>query len=116
MKSIDFKLGQKKPDKKLSPLLSADEKKVAWNLGQSIDSKKVTSALGYLDLKQICYCLAQAMNKHIEFSQGFFFLEDLKKSALQKNEIVGDQVDFSYNLGDLKIDVDAAKKKQAEKE
>jgi len=40
-----------KPEKKLSPLLEANEKKMAWNLGQSLDSKKVTSALGYLDLK-----------------------------------------------------------------
>jgi hypothetical protein len=32
-------------------LLEAKEKDTAWNLGQSLDSKKVTSALGYLDLK-----------------------------------------------------------------
>ena len=39
------------PNKRLSPLLEADEKQGAWNLGQSLDSKKITSALGYLDLK-----------------------------------------------------------------
>ena len=90
---------------------------MAWNLGQSLDSKKVTSALGYLDLKQICYCLAQALNKHIEFSKANFFLSDLKTEAQQKNENVGDQVEFSYNLGSgMKIDVAAAKEKQAEKE
>jgi len=54
----------------MSPLLAPQEKEAAWNLGQSLDSKKVTSALGYLDLKQICYCLAQALSKHIEFSRG----------------------------------------------
>ena len=63
----------------MSPLLAPREKEVAWNLGQSLDSKKVTSALGYLDLKQICYCLAQALSKHIEFSRGQFFLSDLKR-------------------------------------
>jgi len=61
--------GQKK-QRPMSPLLVPEEKEAAWNLGQSLDSKKVTSALGYLDLKQICYCLAQALNKHIEFSRG----------------------------------------------
>ena len=40
-----------KPQRKLSPLLDNNEKDRAWNLGQSLDSKKVTSALGYLDLK-----------------------------------------------------------------
>jgi len=82
MRKIDFK---QNPERKLSPLLSKEEKNIAWNLGQSMDSKKVTSALGYLDLKQICYCLAKALNKHIEFSQGFFFLDDLKSSAQAYN-------------------------------
>ena len=41
----------KKKERKLSPLLEAGEKEQAFNLGQSLDSKKVTSALGYLDLK-----------------------------------------------------------------
>ena len=52
----------------MSPMLDPAEKHHAMNLGQSMDSKKVTSALGYLDLKQICYCLAQALDKHIKFS------------------------------------------------
>lgn len=49
---------EQKNEKKLSPLLDPGEKAYALNLGQSMNSKKVTSALGYLDLKQICYCLA----------------------------------------------------------
>ena len=64
-------------NKKWDPLIEKEERDKAWNLGHSLDSKKVTSALGYLDLKQICYCLAQALMKHIEFSEGFFFLGDL---------------------------------------
>jgi hypothetical protein len=48
----------------------------AWNSGHSMDSKKVTEALGFLDMKQICYCLAHALMKHIEFGNGFFFLID----------------------------------------
>ena len=55
-------------DEKWDPLIDKAERDKAWNLGHSLDSKKVTSALGYLDLKQICYCLAQALNKHIQFS------------------------------------------------
>lgn len=52
-------------------MLDQKEKAQALNLGQSLDSKKVSSALGYLDLKQICFCLAKAINKHIEFSKGY---------------------------------------------
>ena len=99
-------------EKRLSPLLDKDEKQQVWNLGQSLDSKKVTSALGYLDLKQICYCLAQALQKHIQFSKGHFFLDEIKSST---GEGV-DQMEFSYNLGkDMKIDLDAAKQKRDEK-
>lgn len=56
------------PDKAWEPMLDKSERDRAFNLGHSLDSKKITSALGYLDLKQICYCLAHALNKHIEFS------------------------------------------------
>ena len=94
------------PEKtKLSPLLEKHEKAEALNLGHSLDAKKVTSALGYLDLKQICFCLANALMRHIEFSRGNFFIEDLK--ANQGPEV---DVEFSYKLGELKIDVEQAKR------
>ena len=44
-----------------------------------MDSKKVTEALGFLDMKQICYCLAHALMKHVEFWKGFYFLMDLQQ-------------------------------------
>ena len=84
-----------------------------------MNSKKVTSALGYLDLKQICYCLAQALNKHIQFSKGEIFLDDLKQRTKMEaeNSQVGNDIEFSYNLkADMKIDVEATKKKLADKE
>ena len=105
-------------------------------MGASLDSKKVTSALGYLDLKQICYCLAQALMKHIEFSQGFFFLGDLQEHIKKGKggngggtvaddaaaEAEGDgnrnaKLEFTYNLGDkFRIDIEAAKKRKEARE
>jgi hypothetical protein len=87
-------------ERKLSPLLEPEEKHYALNIGQSMDSKKVTSALGYLDLKQICYCLAQALNKHIQFSRGELFLDDLKllNQMEADNSQVGNDIEFSYHL------------------
>ena len=83
-------------------------------MGHSLDAKQVTSALGYLDLKQICYCLARALMRHIEFSRGHFFLDDLKNEA-KKHQV--DDLEFSYNLGaQLKIDVDEAKRKTEEQQ
>jgi hypothetical protein len=41
-----------KPKKReMSPLIDKEERDKLWNNGQSLDSKQVTSALGYLDVK-----------------------------------------------------------------
>lgn len=72
-----------------------------WNTGYSMNSKKVTEALGFVDMKQICYCLAHAIMKHIEFGKGFYFLIDLQTSLRVVEEQVNEDVEFSYNLGDL---------------
>jgi len=53
-----------------------------------MDSKKITEALGFLDLKQICYCLAHALMRHIEFGQGFYFLTDLQEFIKQNNSVI----------------------------
>ena len=50
--------------------------------------------------------------KHITFYKGQFLLDDLKRQENQAND-----VEFSYNLGkDMKIDVEAAKLKNKEKQ
>jgi hypothetical protein len=50
-----------------SSLLDPEERKEAWDRGHSVDAKKMTEALGFIDMKQICYCLASALMRHIEF-------------------------------------------------
>ena len=43
-------------------------------------------------------------------------MDDLKAQASVRNQVVPDQMEFSYNFGsELKIDVDAAKLKQADR-
>jgi len=116
-KKDDFKAGAKVWES----LIDKAERDKAFNLGHSLDSKKVTSALGYLDLKQICYCLAHALNKHIEFSQGFFFLGDLRayhRKQQEEEQITGEELEFTYNLGDkFRITLDKDKiQRQREKE
>lgn len=74
----------KQSERPWSSLIDKEERDKQWNQGHSMDSKKVTEALGFLDLKQICYCLAHALMKHIEFGKGFYFLTDLQQDARQK--------------------------------
>ena len=80
-----------------------------WNTGYSLNAKKVTETLGFVDMKQICYCLAHAIMRHIEFSRGFYFLVDLQQS-IQQNQQKEDDLEFSYKLGELKIDIPSREK------
>ena len=47
-------------------------------LGQSLDSKKITDAIAYIDLRQLCKAFSKAIMRHIEFSKGLYFVEDIK--------------------------------------
>lgn len=59
--------------------------------------------------------------KHIEFGQGFYFLMDLQQYIKQNNSVVSadskasnlpknDQLEFTYNLGELKIELPSDEK------
>lgn len=51
MQPADVKEIKERKERPSSPLIDKAERDKAWNMGHSLDSKKVTSALGYLDLK-----------------------------------------------------------------
>jgi hypothetical protein len=61
-----------------SPMLDRTTKEKLKQLGQSLDSKQINQAIGSIDMRRLCKCFAKAICKHIEFSEGFLFLEDLK--------------------------------------
>ena len=74
-----------------------------------------------MDVKQICYCLANALLKHIEFAQGFYFLDDLQHylKATKGPDVSpsGKELEFTYDLGDnMKIDIEGIRQKKQEKE
>jgi hypothetical protein len=84
-----------------SPMLDSTTKKKLVNLGQSLDSKKMSDAIGYIDLWQLCKSFSKAIMRHISFSKGLYFTEDLKKlNELMEAEgfEVSGKLDFSYNL------------------
>jgi hypothetical protein len=71
----------------------------AVSYGYSFGSKKVNMGPAFLNLNLICQCLAKAIMRHLQFSQGrYMFLEDLQKAQHCEN------VEFSYKFkNDLKI-------------
>ena len=88
------------PTPKRSPLLKKAEKEYAWNLGSSLDSKKVKETIESVDLENTCKCFAIALLKHVEFSKGELLVDDL---VAEEEDIP----QFSYKLGkELKIDLD----------
>jgi len=64
-----------------TPLIDADEKRKARDYGHSFGSKKVEMGPGFMNLRFMCHCLAKAIKRHLEFSQGtHWFLQDLQMS------------------------------------
>lgn len=61
-----------------SPMIDKSTKDKLKQLGQSLDSKQINQAIGSIDMRRLWKWFAKAISKHIEFSEGFLFLEDLK--------------------------------------
>ena len=75
-------------------MISPHSKMKALNHVYSVDGKRMPHALHNLNVHHICYCLALAIMKHIRFSRGFLFLEDLMSRAEDPT------ARFSYSLRD----------------
>ena len=92
-----------------SPMLDKTTKDKLLHLGLSYDSKQLADALGFIDLRLLLRCFAKAVLKHITFSKGYLFHDDLKMMQSQQENL-----QFTYNLGkNMKIDLN---KKDATKE
>ena len=55
---------------KWSPLLDKKDKTDARDYGYSFGSKKVAMGPGFMNLRFMCHCLARAIKRHINFSNG----------------------------------------------
>lgn len=74
-----------------TPLLDKTEKADARDYGYSFGSKKVAMGPGFMNLRFMNHCLARAIKRHLDFSQGtHWFLQDLQA---QQND---DDLEFSY--------------------
>ena len=81
------------------------ERQKAIDEGQSLDSKKLTDAIGIIDIECIWKWLAHAIIKHISFSKGKILIDDLAPED-------EDLPEFSYEFGkDLKIDLEEIQRK-----
>ena len=81
-----------------SPLLGKDSRDEAMKYGFSFDSKKVAQGPTFFNLRIMCHCLGIAMRRHLDFSRGFWFLDDLTKETEEP-------ANFSYKFKkDLKLE------------
>jgi len=91
-------------------MLDKTTKSKLINLGQSLDSKKMHDAIAYIDLRQLCKGFSKAIMRHVDFSKGLYFQEDLKKlnELMEAEGFDGSaRLDFSYNLdANMKINLD----------
>lgn len=61
-----------------SPLLSKEDQKAAFLMGQSLNSKKVAQGPTFFNLRIMCHCLGRAMRRHCDFSQDtLWFLDEV---------------------------------------
>lgn len=76
-----------------SPMIDKKTKEKLKTLGQSLDSKQINQAIGNIDMRRLCKCFAKAICKHISFSEGFLFLDDLKTitKEIYKEHGINDQ-------------------------
>jgi len=103
-----------------SPMIDKKTKDKLKQLGQSLDSKQISQAIGNIDMRRLWKCFSKAICKHIEFSEGFLFLEDLKSVTNQiyaEHGIPEESINFSYGQGkELKISMQGKKIGKEEKE
>ena len=68
---------QTTPSSKHSVIMNTNEKKCAMEYGYSLDKRLSKCTPIYSDLHKACFSLSQVVLRHIKFSRGFVFLEDL---------------------------------------
>jgi hypothetical protein len=115
------------PSSKHSAIINTVEKQNALEYGYSLDKRMARCTPIYTDLHKTCFSLSQVVLRHIKFSRGMLFLEDLawflkdgSKFSSTKNDIKNkieftpsqNGLKFSYCFNDnLKLDFSVAKPK-----
>ena len=84
------------------PILYPEERTHAKEQGFSVDAKLMREEYGLVNQEKMCYCFALAISRHIKFSRGYLFLEDLKghleEKSLEEPCLSQDELRFSYQF------------------
>jgi len=94
-----------KPFVPSSPVLQPNEKKEAREFGYSMDAKLLKDEFFFIDLEKMWFCLAISIQRHIHFSRGFLFLDDLArflKTGKWEDKIL-DWEDLSQSENELRF-------------
>ena len=100
------------PSSKHSAIINTNEKKNAIEYGFSLDKRMPKWIPIYSDIQKTSFALAQAVLRHIKFSRGVLFLEDLalimknkeiQGSAIKRKNDIINKIDFSPSQNMLKF-------------
>ena len=103
---------QTTPSSKHSAIINTNEKKKAIEFGYSLDKRMSKCTPIYNDLHKACFALSQVIFRHIKFSRGMLFLEDLAKivrnkeiqgSAIKRNNDINNKIEFTPSKNILKF-------------
>jgi len=67
-----------------SPLLAKDAQIEAFYYGYSFNSKRMAMGPAFFNIRIICDCLGRAIRRHIDFSQGRSFLDELNEAKKER--------------------------------
>ena len=114
-KPLELELEEKEIEP--SPLLHPDEKLMAREFGHSFDAHQKNPEWTQIELEKMSYCLALAVEKHIQFGRGHLFLSDLAlgMKKMESESLTAEEMRFSYKFSNpLKIPMDKKLRKYEE--
>ena len=103
---------QTTPSSLHSAIINSNDKRKAVEYGYSLDKRMAKCIPIYDDLHKTCFSLSQVILRHIKFSRGMLFLEDLAKwirnkemygSAIKRNNDINNKIELTPSQNILKF-------------
>ena len=67
-----------------TPLIGKEQKAEQLHHGHSFNSKRMAMGPAFFNIRIICDCVGRALRRHMDFSQGHWFLDELNDANKQK--------------------------------
>jgi len=67
-----------------TPLIGKEQKAEQCNYGYSFNSKRMAMGPAFFNIRIICDCVGRAIRRHMDFSKGHWFLDELNEAKKQR--------------------------------